>query len=109
MNSELGPLLAQTEQDGYVLRIYKNPIYSDRKGIMTITAPDGRAVRAGFWMDFPEDHWPLKIRRNYKSMPENERAALEANEQLRYGLPANFEYHFRLGEVIESIVRFVTG
>lgn len=38
---------------------------------------------AGMWMDFPERHWNIS-RYKYHKLPEEERAKLEANEQLRY-------------------------
>ena len=40
-------------------------------------------AHAGRWMDFPERHWKIS-RYKYRKLPQEERAKLEANEQLRY-------------------------
>jgi hypothetical protein len=40
-------------------------------------------AHAGIWMDSPERHWNIS-QSEYHKLPEEERAKLEANEQLRY-------------------------
>jgi hypothetical protein len=67
---------------------------ASNKKFRVVITKDGRMIyirndlplfpaHAGIWMDFPEKHWKIS-RYKYRKLPEEERARLEAEEQLRY-------------------------
>ena len=55
-----------------------------RKGTMYLHSPEGKSVKGGYWMDSPEDAWGL-TEKEYRALPEKERAAMEAKQQATYG------------------------
>jgi hypothetical protein len=69
------------------------PLATASKGPYTVAImSDGRMLYlkkgwepapAGLWMDFPEEHWGIG-EDDYRALPRKQRAALEAQEQLRY-------------------------
>ena len=92
-----GPVLAEGVQDGYRFRIHDshpgsngNPVHIlddpemrsvGHAGIATIESPKGSIIKAQFWMDWAEPHYPA----NYKELSKAERAGLEVEEQKKYG------------------------
>lgn len=80
-----GPVLAEATQDGHIFRIHAG-------GQETIQAPDGRILSAGKWQDSPESHYP----ENYDDLPIRQRAALEVEEQKKYGYKHDYEFYNRL-------------
>lgn len=42
----------------------------------------GRMSSGGYWMDFPEEHWPPLLRDEYAGFPRAARAQMECWEQL---------------------------
>jgi len=109
---EYGPVLAESRQGGYTLRVHdENPksegqpahISDEEKpfsgaGRMTIESPDGELVIAGKWMDWAEVHYPS----DYTKLPKKDRAALEAQEQLKYDLQKNFHFHKERGGLVAN-------
>lgn len=76
-----------TDNEGYSLEIFggvRSPDNSfNRTGIEHYVTPDGRRVRGGFWMAFPEESWQLTPAQ-WLNMPWEARAKLEAEEQLKH-------------------------
>lgn len=100
-----GPILAKGKQNGYTLRLHdNNPEIDDPKhideenkdrpgqpkgqGTYTVEGKKGVVV-AHQWADWAEEHYP----KNYKSLPKPARAALEIEEQKKYGYKEKFESH----------------
>lgn len=64
---------------------------SHQKGLVFfIRKSDKTMVWCGCWMDWPEDHWDI-CPECYHHMPRNQRARLEAHEQLQYWVREEFE------------------
>lgn len=80
--------------DSEVFAYHSFPFGKRRQGTKYITSPEGQTVRAGYWMDFPEEHWPI-TETGYYELAREERAAMECVEQAsRYDLAEEFA-HFQ--------------
>ena len=80
-------LAAYTDNDGYTISIVGQTPKGDetamgvlRVGVMRITNPEGKMVRAGYWMGFPEKEWNISDK-EWKKLTWEERAALEVKQQ----------------------------
>lgn len=96
-----GPVLAEMKQNGYTMRIHDLHIQDNKParitdsarnfegaGQITIESPEGEIVEGAKWMDWAEEHYP----KNYVDLPKNVRAAMELEEQKKYGYEHTFKF-----------------
>lgn len=94
-------LASYTDNDGYKIEIDGNVPHAEkyavplvRYGIFYITNPDGKRVKAGYWMNWPEKEWKIS-KTAWGKMRWRERAAMEVKHQATAyrGLKHDFEFH----------------
>lgn len=116
--TKLGKVIAEGTQDGYVMRIHEKQLAYvtvgrgdhiddelkdfEGKGTMTVQSPTGEMVKAGKWMDWVERHWPKDT--VYK--PKEYRAAMEVEEQKKYGYAHTFKFHKDGGGLLTANTRW---
>lgn len=91
-------LAAFTDQDGYTVSIAGQVQGAEdafgRTGVMRITNPEGKQVRAGYWMGWPEDEWNISDK-EWKKLTWEDRAALEVKQQATKYQPLKQQFeHF---------------
>jgi len=82
---ETGRKLAEASDDRYTVVITPE----GRMLYISKELPEMPAC-AGTWMDFPEEEWGIS-EEEYRKLPIEERATLEANEQLKKWVEAEFK------------------
>lgn len=99
-------LASYTDEDGYSI-IIKGGVpkgqefwegdhkhQTRRYGQMFIISPKGKTIKAGYWMDWPEEEWKISHTKYY-NLSWEDRAALEVKQQATAyaSLSHSFEFH----------------
>lgn len=91
-------LAAYTDKEGYTIRIVgqtpkgeESAMGQTRFGTMSITSPEGKMKKGGYWMAWPEKSWNISDK-EWKKMTWEDKAALEVKQQATAYKPLSFQF-----------------